>query len=75
MDELLEILEELAPGTDFDTCDTLIDDNILDSFAILTLVSEIEDNFDVEISPAELIPANFNSAQTLWEMIERLQNE
>ena len=58
MDELLEILEDLAPGTDFETCTTLIDDHILDSFAILSLVSEIEDAFDVEVSPAELVPAN-----------------
>ena len=75
MDELLEILEDLAPGTDFQTCTTLIDDHILDSFAILSLVSEIEDAFDVEVSPAELVPANFNSAKTLWAMIERLQAE
>ncbi len=75
MDELLEILEDLAPGTDFETCTTLIDDHILDSFAILSLVSEIEDAFDVEVSPAELVPANFNSAKTLWAMIERLQAE
>ncbi len=75
MDELLEILEDLAPGTDFENCTTLIDDHILDSFAILSLVSEIEDAFDVEVSPAELTPANFNSAKTLWAMIERLQDE
>ena len=75
MDELLEILEDLAPGTDFESCTTLIDDHILDSFAILSLVSEIEDAFDVEVSPAELTPANFNSAKTLWAMIKRLQAE
>ena len=73
MEELLEILEGIAPGEDFENCTTLIDDHILDSFAILSLVSEIEDTFDVEVSPAELIPANFNSAKSLWEMICRLK--
>ena len=45
MEELLEILEGIAPGEDFENCTTLIDDHILDSFAILSLVSEIEDTF------------------------------
>lgn len=75
MEELLSILEEIAPGEDFENCTTLIDDHILDSFAILSLVSEIEDVFEVEVSPAELVPDNFNSAQKLWDMICRLKNE
>ena len=75
MNDLLEILEELLPGEDIANCTTLVDDHILDSFAILSLVSEIEDNFEVDISPAEIIPANFNSAESLWEMICRLKEE
>ena len=75
MEELLEILEGIAPGEDFENCTTLIDDHILDSFAILSLVSEIEDTFDVEVSPAELIPANFNSAKSSWEMLCRLKED
>lgn len=75
MRELLEILEDIAPGVDFETCTTLIDDEILDSFGILSLVSEIEDNFEVEVAPSELIPANFNSAEALWNMICRLKGD
>ena len=75
MDELLEILEDLLPGEDVENCTTLIHDHILDSFGILSLVSEIEDNFEVEISPAELIPENFNSAAALWDLICRLKEE
>lgn len=75
MDELIEILEELLPGEDVENCTTLIDDHILDSFGILSLVSEIEDAFDIEVSPAELIPENFNSAKSLWDMIIRLKEE
>lgn len=75
MNELLEILEEIAPGVDFESCTTLIDDHILDSFAILQLVSEMEDAFDVEIAPSELVAENFNSAEALWDMITRLKGE
>ena len=38
MEELIELLEEIQPDADFENCDTLIDDGILDSFAILSIV-------------------------------------
>ena len=75
MDALLEILEELHPDVDFDTCDTLIDDKILDSVDIVTLVAEIDDEFGVAIPAGELIPENFNSAQAIMALIEKLENE
>ncbi|MDY5986039.1 acyl carrier protein [Sporofaciens sp. SGI.106] len=73
MEKLLEILEDIQPGVDYENCTTLIDDEILDSFAILSIVSELEDAFDVEVTPVEIVPENFNSAQALWEMVQRLQ--
>ena len=75
MEQLLEILEDIQPGVDYENCTTLIDDEILDSFSILSLVSEIEEAFDIEIAPVELVAENFNSAQSLWEMICRLRGE
>ncbi len=72
MDRLLEILEEIIPGEDVENCTTLVDDNILDSFAIISLVSALEEEYDITISPAELVPENFNSAEALWEMIQEL---
>ncbi|MCI8718857.1 MAG: acyl carrier protein [Lachnospiraceae bacterium] len=75
MEELIEILEDIQPGVDYKTHEKLIDDHVLDSFGILSLVSEIEDAFDIEVSPAELVPDNFNSAERLWKMIQRLKGE
>ncbi len=75
MDELLEILEDIQPDADYETCTTLIDDRILDSFAILSIISELQDTFDIKITPAEIIPENFNSAQALWNMVCRLRGE
>lgn len=75
MNELITILEDIAPGVDYETCETLIDDHILDSFAILSLVSEMEDAFDIEVSPVELVAENFNSAKSLWSMICRLKED
>lgn len=74
MDELIAILEEIQPDADYETCETLIDDGILDSFAILSIVSELEDVFDISVTPAEIVPENFNSAQALWDMVCRLKD-
>ncbi|MDD3612272.1 MAG: acyl carrier protein [Caldicoprobacterales bacterium] len=75
MEILLEILEELHPDVDFENCETLIDDKILDSFDIITLVADINDEFGVAIPAEELIPENFNSVKSLYALIERLSEE
>lgn len=75
MNELIEILENLHPEVDFDTCTTLIDDKILDSFDIITIISEINEEFDVVIPAEEIIPENFNSAQALYELVSKLADE
>jgi len=75
MDKLIEILEELHPDVDFETEEHLIDEGILDSFDIVTLVAEIDGEFDVQIPAEELIPDNFNSAKALYALVERLMEE
>ena len=75
MEELLSILTELHPDVDFETEEQLIDNKILDSFDIVTLVAEIDAEFDVAIPAEELVPENFNSAKALYELIERLMEE
>ncbi|MBO4637036.1 MAG: acyl carrier protein [Clostridiales bacterium] len=75
MEELIEILQELHSDVDFTTCETLIDDKILDSFDIVSIVAEVNDRFDVQIPAEELLPENFNSARALWALIERLGDE
>lgn len=75
MDKLLEILEDIEPDVDFRNCSTLIDDGLLESFAILSIVAELEDEFEISITPVDIIPENFNSAEALWAMVQRLQEE
>ncbi|MCM1261269.1 MAG: phosphopantetheine-binding protein [Butyrivibrio sp.] len=75
MDELLMILSDLHPDVDFETEENLIDDMILDSFDIVSLITEINDKFDVNITAKDIIPENFNSAQAIYELIERLEDE
>lgn len=76
MDErLLEILEDIQPEVDFEACTTLIDDHYLDSLSIISLVAELEEEFDITIPTVEIIPDNFNSAENMWAMITRLMEE
>lgn len=75
MDKLIDILTELHPDVDFATEEHLIDESILDSFDIVTLVAEIDAEFDVQIPAEELIPDNFNSAKALYALVERLMEE
>ena len=74
MNELVEILEDIKPTIDFKTCTGLIVEGYLDSFDILSIVSELNDAFEIEISPVDIVPDNFNSAQALWNMVERLRD-
>jgi acyl carrier protein len=71
--KLLEILEELKPDVDFETEKGLIDNAILDSFDIVQLVQNLNEAFDIEITPKDIVPENFNSAESLQKMVESLQ--
>lgn len=75
MEKLIEILEEIEDGVDYENCTTLIDEGILDSLAIISLVAEIEEEFDVQIPTVEIVPSNFNSAKAIWDLIVKLQEE
>ncbi len=75
MEALLDILQQLHPEVDFDTEEGLIDNKILDSFDIVTIVAEIDAEYDVQIPAVELTPENFNSAKALYALVERLMEE
>ena len=73
MDTLLEILQEMHPEVDYLTHTTLIDDKVIDSFDVITLVAEINDRLDVSIPPEEIIPENFNSYAALKALVNKLE--
>ena len=75
MEELLEILNDIQPGVDFENEKHLIDDHLLDSLSIISLVAELEETFDVTIPAVEIIPDNFNSAEAMLEMLQRLRED
>ncbi len=75
MDELIEILKELKPGIEFTKDTKLFEDKIFDSLGMISLISEISNEFDIEISPVDIVPENFETVETLYNLIERLADE
>lgn len=73
MEKLLEILKEIRPDVDFKNETELIDEGILDSFDVVSIISEIDDTFGVQIRINELAPENFNSAEAIWSLIQKLK--
>lgn len=73
METLMNILNEIDDSVNWTEEKGLVDDRILDSFGVITLISELEDAFDIQIEASEIIPENFNSVDAMWMMITRLQ--
>lgn len=73
MEELIKLLQGIKPEVDFEENNHLIDNEELDSFDIVTIVAAINDEFDVEIRPGDIIPENFNSVEAMYKLIRRLE--
>lgn len=73
MEKLLEILKGIRPDVDFENETALIDDGILDSFDVVSIISELDDAFGVQVRITELDPENFNSAESIWKLVQELQ--
>jgi acyl carrier protein len=73
MKRLIELLKGIRPDVDFENETSLIDDGILDSFDVVSIISEIDEVFGVQIRINELDPENFNSAVAIWKLVQRMQ--
>ena len=75
LDRIIEILQGIRDDIDYYSEDSLIDDGIFDSFDIVGLVSELKDEFEIDIIIDDLTPANFNSAESICALVKKLQDE
>lgn len=75
MEKILEILKSIRSDVDFENEKALIDDGILDSFDVVSVVGELCDEFDITITAEDLEPENFNSVEAIHALVERLQDE
>ena len=72
---IISLLEDIKDDIDFESCTTLIDDGLLASLDIIQLIGALNDEFDISIPATEIVPANFNSAEAIRALIERLLDE
>ena len=75
MEQVLQILSAVRPDVDFETETALIDDGVLDSFDIVAIVGDLNDAFGIEITVEELEPENFNSADAIHALVQKLLEE
>ncbi len=69
--DILAILKELKEDVDFEGSKDFVEDGLLDSFDIVNLVGELEDNMDIEISGRDIVPENFVSVEAIENMLEK----
>lgn len=72
-EKVLKILKEVRPDVDFEKETRLIDDGILDSFDIISIVSDLNEDFDIDITADELEPENFNTLDAIVSLVQSLQ--
>lgn len=75
METIIEIIKGVKPAANIDENTRLIDDKILDSLAMISLVAELSDEFDVDITAQDIVPENFETPKAIMALIERLEDE
>jgi len=73
MEKLIELLKGIRPDVDFENETALIDDGILDSFDVVSIISELDNEFGVQVRITELDPDNFNSVEAIWKLVQELK--
>ncbi len=73
-ERILEILSVIRPDIDFEHETELIDGGLLDSFDVVSVISDLNDEFDISIRITELKPENFNSIDAIVALVERLKS-
>lgn len=75
LEAIIDLLKDVEEGVDYENCTALVDERFLDSFDILAIINAIDDEYDIAVPAKEVVPANFNSAQGIYEMVLRLAEE
>lgn len=74
-EKLMNILQELRPELDFEKEDKLIENGVLDSFDLVSLIGEMNDQFDIEVDFDDIEPENFNSVSAMEKLIQKLKED
>jgi D-alanine--poly(phosphoribitol) ligase subunit 2 len=69
LEQVIDMLDQIKDDVDFSTAVNLVDERILDSFDILSIIGAIDDEFDVSVPAKDIVPQNFNTAQGIYQMV------
>ena len=75
MEKLIEILESVKPGIEYEGKTNLVGGGELDSFDVITLVSELNEAYDIDVPVEEIVEENFNSVEAMYKLIQKLLDE
>ena len=73
MKEVIEVLEEIKPGIDYNNEKHLVTDELITSFDIVMLIPLLNEKFNIEISVMDLLPENFESVETIYDLVSKLK--
>lgn len=73
MKEIISLLNNVKSGIDFEKEDNLIEEEILTSFDIITVIALLKKEFNINITAKDINPDNFKNASTIYEMVQRLK--
>lgn len=69
--QIIDILKNIKPGVNLESSSNLVEDGVIDSFDIITLISELNDTFNCSIGVLDLEPENFKTIDTITELVKR----
>ena len=75
LEDIIEVLQDVEEDVDYESETALVDNRVLDSFDILSIISALNDEFDISIPAKDVVPENFNSAAALRDLVQRLVEE
>lgn len=74
-EKIISILKELRPEYDFTQSSDFIEDCMLDSFDVVSLVSELEEKFDILVDGEDVLPENFSSLEAIEALINKSEKK
>ena len=68
--KIIKILTDIRPEFDFNSDVNFIDQGMLDSFDIVSLVVGLDNEFGISIDGMDIVPDNFASVDKISELLK-----
>jgi len=75
MNNILNILKEVQPEADFETCSDFIEEGLLDSLDVIKLTSMLDSIFSISIEGEDIVPENYCSIEAMKKLVQKYKGE